>query len=558
MVNRVLPRVDSLRVRLDAPLVVATFGGTGTGKSSLVNALLGEEVARPGRQRPTTTTPTLIAHSDADLGRLDLPKQEFKVVRADAELLREVVLVDCPDPDTTEAGDEDAASNLAILRRVLPHCEVLIVTGTQQKYANARVGDELSEAAAGCRLVFVQTHADRDEDVREDWARLLAGDFEVPDLFFVDSVGSLRRERETGTPHEEVQRLRSLLDRELTATHAARIRRGNVADLLGGTLSECDARVAAERPKLAKLAADIDAADETARSEMGKALQRELLQSGGLWEKRVIAAVCDRWGAGPFSAVLRVYNGLGSWVASLAFFRAGNAAAAAMLGGAMAVKAIRDRGESQRAGALSAGSLGLSETILSERAFEVSGGVRAAGLEADLRESAAVDRLGEAGDELERTFLSAASRQIDKSVETLAERHSKWPVRAWYDMLFLAYVGFVLARAGKNFFYESFWLEEPILGSEFWIPALIFFLVWTGLLAVAFARRVRRGLKAEIDRLIEGLLQSRFGGTLFPELRQKTAAAAEAAEELHALAGDAASLRGETGDAGALGRVRAQ
>ena len=55
--KRVLSRVDSLRVRLEAPLVVATFGGTGTGKSTLVNALIGRECARTGRQRPTTTRP---------------------------------------------------------------------------------------------------------------------------------------------------------------------------------------------------------------------------------------------------------------------------------------------------------------------------------------------------------------------------------------------------------------------------------------------------------------------------------------------------------------------
>ena len=60
LVRRLAERAGLLRVRLEAPLVVATLGGTGTGKSALVNALVGSEVAQTGHQRPTTTRPTLI------------------------------------------------------------------------------------------------------------------------------------------------------------------------------------------------------------------------------------------------------------------------------------------------------------------------------------------------------------------------------------------------------------------------------------------------------------------------------------------------------------------
>ena len=33
LLRRVLDRVETLRIRMESPLVVATFGGTGTGKS---------------------------------------------------------------------------------------------------------------------------------------------------------------------------------------------------------------------------------------------------------------------------------------------------------------------------------------------------------------------------------------------------------------------------------------------------------------------------------------------------------------------------------------------
>ena len=73
LVRRLLGRLDTLRIRLEAPLVVATFGGTGTGKSALVNALVGTECSPSGRERPTTTRPLLIAHPDTHVELLDLP-----------------------------------------------------------------------------------------------------------------------------------------------------------------------------------------------------------------------------------------------------------------------------------------------------------------------------------------------------------------------------------------------------------------------------------------------------------------------------------------------------
>lgn len=73
LVRRLLQRLEPMRARVEAPLVVATFGGTGVGKSSLVNALVGEEVTAAGRQRPTTTQPVVLAHPQTNLAVFGLP-----------------------------------------------------------------------------------------------------------------------------------------------------------------------------------------------------------------------------------------------------------------------------------------------------------------------------------------------------------------------------------------------------------------------------------------------------------------------------------------------------
>ncbi|NLE37559.1 MAG: GTPase domain-containing protein, partial [Pirellulaceae bacterium] len=209
LVRRLADRAGSMRVRLDAPLVAATLGGSGTGKSALLNAILGDDVLQTGRSRPTTTRPTLVCRPDISPEMLGIDPSAVELLQLDLPALRDLVLVDCPDADTAEecnlpspfgrgAGGEGgelrseaggpaalaanakpSADNLSRLRAILPHCDVLLVVATQQKYRSARVADELISAARGARVVFVQTHADADDDVRDDWRAALESEFEA-------------------------------------------------------------------------------------------------------------------------------------------------------------------------------------------------------------------------------------------------------------------------------------------------------------------------------------------------------------------------------------------
>ena len=96
MVRRLEQRVEAMRVRWEAPLVVAMLGGTGTGKSALINALLGAEAVQTGRQRPTTIRPTLICRGDLTPEMLGIDPASVELVVHDLPILRDLVLVDCP------------------------------------------------------------------------------------------------------------------------------------------------------------------------------------------------------------------------------------------------------------------------------------------------------------------------------------------------------------------------------------------------------------------------------------------------------------------------------
>ncbi|MFG0335799.1 MAG: dynamin family protein [Maioricimonas sp. JB049] len=520
LLRRVLSRVDKLRIRLEAPLVVATFGGTGTGKSSLVNALVGEECTVSGRQRPTTRQPVLITHPKTELEPLNLPHHEFQIVRREADLLRDIVIIDCPDPDTNEA--DSPGSNLARLHALLPHCDVLIYTSTQQKYRSARVSEELGQAASGCRLVFVQTHGDLDEDIREDWRKHLQPQYEVPDVFFVDSVRGLEEQQAGQRPSGDLARLIDLLTTQLAASERARVRRANVVDLLHAAVSRCHGLLGREWPKVDAVEQALAEQRRQLSRRMSERLCKELLGSRNLWERRLLSAVTDTWGFSPFSSVLRFYNGLGTLLASMSFYRARSTAQLALIGAMQGARWLEGRREERTAetSLQRASAFGIDDTLLRESELVVEGHLISAGLDRGLVRGNDLDLLRQQAVRVEDDFLLDAGQRVEEIIQKLARRNSGWFTRTIYELLFASYLIYVLFRIGKNFFYESFWLSEPILSSDFYLPALVFFALWSGLLVMLFVRRLRRGLDQEITELARELTDVRLAHGLFPRLEE--------------------------------------
>jgi hypothetical protein len=526
---QVLERVQTLRVRLETPLVVATFGGTGTGKSSLVNALVGQEATASGRQRPTTVTPVLLVHPGFELRGTRFESEDIVVRRLDSPVLRELILIDCPDPDTSEGAE--SGSNLSRLRAILPQCDVLLYVTTQQKYRSARISEELMEAAAGCRIVFVQTHADEDVDIREDWRRVLCGEYEVSDMFFVDSRRALIEQQQGLACGGEFRRLQELLSSQLGASRRVSVRRANVLDLLEEVLRV--SRVEYERvlPEVERLRGVLEDLRGEQLRRMSGLLAGELLQSRSLWERRLLEAVTELWGVSPFSVMLRLYTGFGGAVASLSFFRARTSAQAALIGAVQGARWVRARVQEQsaEAGLERLADLGLDDGQLQEARLRLGGYVGSAQVEVrgvferrdleELRRQAAV---------LEGRFLSDARRSVDQLIMELASRQAGVFRRLLYEGIFLLYPLFVTLRIGYNFFWSSF--LAPVMGAvseaaalltiDFYIPALLFLVIWSGLLLVVFVGRMRSGLGVRIRKLADQLAEVRLTEGLFPGLEE--------------------------------------
>ncbi|MBL9122490.1 MAG: GTPase domain-containing protein [Planctomycetaceae bacterium] len=532
LVKRLTDRAEALRVRMEAPLVVATLGGTGTGKSTLVNALVGAEVTQAGRERPTTRRPTFICRPDLRPEMVGIDPETVHIERRDLPMLAHVVIVDCPDPDTTEEPDA-GGTNLARLRALLPHCDVLLITATQQKYRSARVLAELASAAPGARLVFVQTHADQGDDIRADWRDVLAEEYAPGDIFLVDSLAALADARAGLEPRGDFGRLVDLLTRELAGAAAARIRRANFLDLVEATLAACREKLDAALPAIGQLEGAL--AEQRARmsAQLIANLSDELLKSRRTWENRLLAEVASRWGFSPFSLLIRTYQGLGGLVANAMLLRMRSTAQVAIWGALEGGRRLRSRQQSRSADAAAsraaawswdAGELRTATIILDGYAGE-----------AGLTQQPTSDRqMARQADEAASAFVATASGQLQKIIRATAGRHSGWFTRFRYELLLGAMLALLLYRCGKNFFWDS-WLApnpQPVFGTDFYLASALWLTAWCALLLWAFTNRLRRGLNRQIASLAQEWTTATPAVSFFSHYEQQCRSARRFRQEL--------------------------
>jgi GTP-binding protein EngB required for normal cell division len=138
--RRVVERTDRrLAVSGDAT-VVALAGATGSGKSSLFNALTGTDLATVGVRRPTTSSALACSwgqdSAEELLDWLQVPRRHaVEKDQAMAAALDGLVLLDLPDHDST------AVAHRMEVDRLVELVDVLVWVVDPQKYADAALHD---------------------------------------------------------------------------------------------------------------------------------------------------------------------------------------------------------------------------------------------------------------------------------------------------------------------------------------------------------------------------------------------------------------------------------
>jgi GTP-binding protein EngB required for normal cell division len=210
--------------------VVALAGPTGAGKSSLFNAVAGDELVTAGRRRPTTATASAAVWGDGAgplLDWLEVPRRH----QVASDGLHGLVLLDLPDFDSVEA-----AHRLEV-DRVLELADLVVWIVDPQKYADASLHEQYLRPLAGYRdtMLVVLNQADLlDADAlaacRADIGRLLREDGldGVPVL----AASAIRR--------DGLGALREALGRKVAAREAAVARLGaDVERAAAGLAASC-------------------------------------------------------------------------------------------------------------------------------------------------------------------------------------------------------------------------------------------------------------------------------------------------------------------------------
>jgi energy-coupling factor transporter ATP-binding protein EcfA2 len=224
--------LDRARSDLHGSLWVLLLGGTGVGKSTLLDALAGRVIAPASVKRPTTVRTTYYAHRDANLSPLGaIPVGEGVLVTHEIEALRDKVVIDPPDFDSSVDANR---------KRVMPllgAADLVITVVDREKYRDEALYRLLQRYRGEKSFLFVANKVDQGfpDEVLDDFrSALLSAGFESVRTLRCSALAALRRRLEGKAPESDAgdfAELEEIISRELTRARIREIKRVNLTGI---------------------------------------------------------------------------------------------------------------------------------------------------------------------------------------------------------------------------------------------------------------------------------------------------------------------------------------
>lgn len=137
-------------------LTIGILGGTGVGKSTLMNALAGAKIASTSHRRPHTDHVLIYKHEKAGpLPVLELENLPWHVIDHSEEAVKHVLLCDLPDFDSLMGEHRDRVIHF------MEHLDVLVWVTSLEKYGDRRFYEFLQTAPKSKQnFIFVMNKVD--------------------------------------------------------------------------------------------------------------------------------------------------------------------------------------------------------------------------------------------------------------------------------------------------------------------------------------------------------------------------------------------------------------
>jgi len=167
------------------PLVVGFFGGTGVGKSTLLNRFAKEAIARTSAERPTSRDITVYVHQSISVDKLpdNFPMHKMRTKEHANQQYQHVMFIDMPDFDSVETANRE------LVDAWLPNLDMVLYVVSPERYRDDQGWRLLLTHVTQHAWVFVMNHWDRGvpEQFSDFSNQLAAAGLPDPIVFKTDS-----------------------------------------------------------------------------------------------------------------------------------------------------------------------------------------------------------------------------------------------------------------------------------------------------------------------------------------------------------------------------------
>ncbi len=143
--TRIIQKINRVKASIakisKEPLFIGLLGGTGVGKSTIMNALAGQNISSTDHRRPHTDSIIIYHHKDRsippDITSLNIP---VRVCSHDADAVKSLVLCDLPDFDSIKI------EHISSVKAFLEKLDILVWVVSPEKYADESFYSFVSDA----------------------------------------------------------------------------------------------------------------------------------------------------------------------------------------------------------------------------------------------------------------------------------------------------------------------------------------------------------------------------------------------------------------------------